>query len=207
MAAAALGTDDRLAALRDTLGSPAAPPPPGQGHGAWRWWPLTTGQGAVGWPRRPRRSPGRAPSLQSPRARAPERANPIGRWWSTPAARRTAGSSPGRAAGTPETDWCVLLPKGPTAGAMAPRAGDVLRAYQAQHGIEPNSGFVPDPLIGNRFLLKPPARMEARGRVVWLARRRWRLGERTLRVPGETTGPPLLGGTKRPRRSQRPSGG
>ena len=39
---------------------------------------------------------------------------------------------------TQETGCCVLLTNVPTAGEMAHRAGDVLRAYKEQHGIEQN---------------------------------------------------------------------
>jgi len=47
---------------------------------------------------------------------------------------------------TQETGCFVLLTNVPTAGEMAHRAGDMLRAYKEQHGIEQNFGFLKDPL-------------------------------------------------------------
>jgi transposase len=96
-----------------------------------------------------------------------------------------------------ETGGCVLLTKVPTAGEMAHTAGDVLRAYKEQHGIEQNDGCLKDPLIVNRLFLKKPERIEALGLVLWLALLRWRLVERTLRVHVETTGNTLPGWDKK----------
>jgi hypothetical protein len=70
---------------------------------------------------------------------------------------------------TQETGCFVLLTNVPTAGAMAHRAGDVLRAYKEQHGIEQNYGFLKDPLIVNSLFLKKPERIEALGLVLLLA--------------------------------------
>src|SRR5262245_20178449 len=47
---------------------------------------------------------------------------------------------------TQETGCFVLLTNVPTVGEMAHRAGDVLRDYKEQHGIEQNYGFLKDPL-------------------------------------------------------------
>ena len=91
----------------------------------------------------------------------------------------------------------VLLTNVPTAGAMAHTAGDVLRAYKEQHGIEQNYGFLKDPLIVNSLFLKKPERIEALGLVLLLALLLWRLVERTLRVHVETTGNTLPGWDKR----------
>jgi transposase len=96
-----------------------------------------------------------------------------------------------------ETGCFVLLANVPTAGEMAHTAGDVLRAYQEQHGIEQNYGFLKDPLIVNSLFLKKPERIEALGLVVLLALLLWRLVERTLRVHAETTGHALPGWDKR----------
>jgi len=98
---------------------------------------------------------------------------------------------------TQETGCFVLLTHVPTAGEMAPRAGDVLRAYKEQHGIEQNDGFLKDPLIVNSLFLKKPERIEALGLVLLLALLLWRLVERTLRVHVETTGTPLAGWDKK----------
>jgi transposase len=94
---------------------------------------------------------------------------------------------------TQEAGCFVLLTNVPTAGEMAHRAGDVLRAYKEQHGIEQNYGFLKDPLIVNSLFLKKPERIEALGLVLLLALLLWRLVERTLRVHVETTGNPLPG--------------
>jgi transposase len=98
---------------------------------------------------------------------------------------------------TPEAGCCVLLPHGPTAGERAHRAGDVLRAYKEQHGIEQNYGFLKAPLIVNSFFLQKPERMEALGLGLLLALLLWRLVARTLRVHVETTRQPLTGWDKK----------
>jgi transposase len=98
---------------------------------------------------------------------------------------------------TQETGCFVLLTNVPTAGEMAHRAGDVLRAYKEQHGIEQNYGFLKDPLIVNSLFLKKPERIEALGLVLLLALLLWRLVERSLRVHVETTGQPLTGWDKK----------
>jgi transposase len=98
---------------------------------------------------------------------------------------------------TQETGCFVLLTNVPTAGEMAHRAGDVLRAYKEQHGIEQNYGFLKDPLIVNSLFLKKPERIEALGLGLLLALLLWRLVERSLRVHVETTGQPLTGWDKK----------
>jgi len=98
---------------------------------------------------------------------------------------------------TQETGCFVLLTNVPTAGELAHRAGDVLRAYKEQHGIEQNYGFLKDPLVVNSLFLKKPERIEALGLVLLLALLLWRLVERALRVHIETTGNPLPGGDKK----------
>jgi transposase len=96
-----------------------------------------------------------------------------------------------------ETGCFVLLTNVPTAGKMAHRAGEVLRAYQEQHGVEQNFAFLKDPVIVNSLFLKKPARIEALGLVLLLALLLWRLVERALRVHVETTGSPLTGWDKK----------
>jgi len=98
---------------------------------------------------------------------------------------------------TQEAGCFVLLTNVPTAGEMAHRAGDVLRAYKEQHGMEQNFGFLKDPLIVNSLFLKKPERIEALGLVLLLALLLWRLVERTLRVHVETTETPLTGWDKK----------
>jgi transposase len=91
----------------------------------------------------------------------------------------------------------VLLTNVPTTGEMAHSAGEVLRAYKEQHGVEQNFAFLKDPLIVNSLFLKKPERIEALGTVVLLALLLWRLVERTLRVHVETTGSTLTGWEKK----------
>jgi hypothetical protein len=98
---------------------------------------------------------------------------------------------------THETGCFVLLRNVPTAGEMAQRAGDVLRAYKEQHGIEQTDGFLKDPLVVHSLFLQKPERIEALGLVLLLALLRWRLVESTLRVHVETTGNPLTGWDKK----------
>jgi transposase len=96
-----------------------------------------------------------------------------------------------------ETGCFVLLTNVPTAGEMARQAGDVLRAYKEQHGIEQNFGFLKDPLMVNSLFLKKPERIEALGLVLLLALLLWRLMERSLRRYVETTGTTLPGWDKK----------
>jgi transposase len=96
-----------------------------------------------------------------------------------------------------EAGCFVLLTNVPTAGEMAHRAGEVLRAYKEQHGVEQNFAFLKDPVIVNSLFLKKPERIEALGLVLLLALLLWRLVERTLRVHVETTGNPLMGWDKK----------
>jgi transposase len=91
----------------------------------------------------------------------------------------------------------VLLTNVPTPGEMAHSAGEVLRAYKEQHGMEQNCAFLKDPLIVNSLFLKKPERIEALGLVRLLALLLWRLVERALRVHVETTGHTLIGWDKK----------
>jgi transposase len=96
-----------------------------------------------------------------------------------------------------EAGCFVLLTNVPTAGGMAHRSGEVLRAYKEQHGVEQNFAFLKDPVMVNSLFLKKPERIEALGLVLLLALLLWRLVERTLRIHVETTGNPLLGWDKK----------
>jgi transposase len=96
-----------------------------------------------------------------------------------------------------ETGCFVLLTNVPTEGEMAHSAGEVLRAYKAQHGVEQNFAFLKDPVIVNSLFLKKPERMEALGFILLLALLLWRLMERTLRLHVETTGNTLPGWDKK----------
>jgi transposase len=96
-----------------------------------------------------------------------------------------------------EAGCFVLLTNVPTAGEIAHRAEEVLRAYKEQHGVEQNFAFLKDPIIVNSLFLKKPERLEALGLVLLLALLLWRLVERALRVHVETTGNPLIGWDKK----------
>src|SRR5262249_43304866 len=96
-----------------------------------------------------------------------------------------------------ETSCFVLLTNVPTQGEMAHSAGEVLRAYKAQHGVEQNFAFLKAPLIVNSLFLKKRERIEALGLILLLALLLWRLVERTLRVHVETTGDALPGWDKK----------
>ena len=96
-----------------------------------------------------------------------------------------------------EAGCFVLLTNVLTGGEMAHRAGEVLRAYKEQHGVEQNFAFLKDPVIVNSLFLKKPERIEALGLVLLLALLLWRLVERALRVHVETTGNPLIGWDKK----------
>jgi transposase len=91
----------------------------------------------------------------------------------------------------------VLLTNVPTEGEMAHSAGEVLRAYKEQHGVEQNFAFLKDPVIVNSLFLKKPERIEALGLILLLALLLWRLVERALRLHVETTGSPLTGWDKK----------
>ena len=104
-----------------------------------------------------------------------------------------------------EAGCFVLLTNVPKEGAFAHSAGDVLKAYKEQHGVEQNFGFLKDPVIVNSLFLKKPERIEALGLVLLLALLLWRLVERSLRVHVETTGTLWPAGTRRRRRDRPPS--
>jgi len=96
-----------------------------------------------------------------------------------------------------EAGCFVLLTNVPTEGDLAHRAGDVLRGYKNQHGIEQNFSFLKDPLIVNSLFLKKPERIEALGLVLLLALLLWRLMERSLRHHVDTTGTTMTGWDKK----------
>jgi hypothetical protein len=102
-----------------------------------------------------------------------------------------------RARKTQETGGVGLLTQVPTAGEMAHRAGDGLRAYKEPPGSEPNFRFLQAPRSVQSLLRKKPARRAALGLVFWLALLLGRLVERALRVHVETTGQPRTGGDKK----------
>lgn len=96
-----------------------------------------------------------------------------------------------------EAGCFVLLTNVPTQGQLAHSAGEVLRAYKEQHGVEQNFAFLKDPGIVNSLFLKKPERIEALGLVLLLALLLWRLVERALRGHVKTTGNTLTGWDKK----------
>ena len=146
----------------------------------------TSHQVAVGVEERPTYGPGR-PSPQPPRGVKARR--------SGLQVTRHARAE-GIARKTQETGCVVLLTKVPTAGEMAPRAGDVRRADKEQQGIAQNVGFLKAPRMVNRLFRQKPERLEALGGVVVLALRIWRWMERSLRLHVEMTGNALPGWDK-----------
>lgn len=92
-----------------------------------------------------------------------------------------------------EAECFVLLTNVSTAGELAHSAGDVLKAYKEQHGIEQNFGFLKDPVIVKSLFLKRPEGIEALGLVLLLALLLWRGMEQRMRTHVETTGTTLTG--------------
>ena len=92
-----------------------------------------------------------------------------------------------------EAGCFVLLTNGPPVGDLAHSAGDILAGYKDQHGTAQNYGFLKDPIIVNRLLLKKPERIEALGFVCVLALLIWRFMERAMRTSVDTTSISLPG--------------
>jgi transposase len=67
-----------------------------------------------------------------------------------------------------EMSCFVLLTNVPTQGEMTHSAGELLRAYKAQPGVEQHVAFLKDPVIVNSLFLKKPERIEALGLVLLL---------------------------------------
>jgi len=97
----------------------------------------------------------------------------------------------------------VLLTTVPREGELAHDAGELLRAYKEQQGVERNFSFLKDPVIVNSLFLKRPERLEALGLVLLLALLIWRLMERSMRQYIATTGRSLTGWDKK--LTQRPT--
>jgi transposase len=74
---------------------------------------------------------------------------------------------------------------------------ELLRAYQDQHSVERNFGFLKDPVIVNALFLKSPRRIEALGLVLVLALMVWRLMERTMRISLKESASTVIGWDKR----------
>jgi len=74
---------------------------------------------------------------------------------------------------------------------------ELLKAYQDQHSVEQNFGFLKDPVIVNALFLKSPRRIEALGLILVLALMIWRLMERTMRVSLKDSDSKVEGWNKR----------
>ena len=77
-------------------------------------------------------------------------------------------------------------------------AGDILKIYKEQHGIEKNFGFLKDPLIVNDLFLKKPERIEALGFILVISLLIWRLVERCLRSHIKEKNIKITGWDKKP---------
>jgi len=81
-----------------------------------------------------------------------------------------------------EAGCFVLITNEPDEAVGGLNSKELLRAYQDQHSVEQNFGFLKDPVIVNALFLKSPRRIEALGLILVLALMVWRLMERTMRV-------------------------
>jgi transposase len=81
-----------------------------------------------------------------------------------------------------EAGCFVLITNEPEEAMGGLGSKELLRAYQDQHSVERNFGFLKDPVIVNALFLKSPRRIEALGLILVLALMVWRLMERTMRV-------------------------
>jgi hypothetical protein len=92
----------------------------------------------------------------------------------------------------------VLLSNEPEESAGGLNSTELLQAYQDQHAIERNFGFLKDPVFVNALFLKTPRRIEALGLILVLALMVWRLMERTMRLSLKERGSKVTGWNKRP---------
>jgi transposase len=81
-----------------------------------------------------------------------------------------------------EAGCFVLITNEPEEAVGGLSSKEVLRAYQDQHSVEQNFGFLKDPVFVNAMFLKTPRRIEALGLILVLALMIWRLMERTMRI-------------------------
>jgi transposase len=91
----------------------------------------------------------------------------------------------------------VLITNEPEAATGGLGSKELLRAYQDQHSVEQNFGFLKDPVIVNALFLKSPRRIEALGLILVLALMIWRLMERTMRVSLKETNAKVVGWNNR----------
>jgi transposase len=96
-----------------------------------------------------------------------------------------------------EAGCFVLITNEPEEAAGGLSSKELLRAYQDQHWIERNFGFLKDPVFVNALFLKTPRRIEALGLILVLALMVWRLMERTMRISLKDTGSKVNGWNNR----------
>lgn len=96
-----------------------------------------------------------------------------------------------------EAGCFVLITNEPEESSGGLSSRELLRAYQDQHSVERNFGFLKDPVIVNALFLKSPRRIEALGLILVLALMIWRLMERTMRVSLKESGSKVVGWNNR----------
>jgi transposase len=96
-----------------------------------------------------------------------------------------------------EAGCFVLITNEPDQSAGGLSSKELLKAYQDQHSVEQNFGFLKDPVIVNALFLKSPRRIEALGLILVLALMVWRLMERTMRISLKETGSKVNGWNNR----------
>lgn len=92
-----------------------------------------------------------------------------------------------------EAGCFVLISNEPEEAAGGLSSQELLRAYEDQHSVEQNFGFLKDPVFVNALFLKTPRRIEALGLVLVLALMVWRLMERTMRISLRQTESTVIG--------------
>jgi transposase len=83
-------------------------------------------------------------------------------------------------------------------------AGEILKAYKQQYGVEKNFSFLKEPLIANDTFLKKPSRIDALAFILLLSLMIWNLIQRTLRSSAEVKRGLLEDLNRRP--TKRPTG-
>jgi len=96
-----------------------------------------------------------------------------------------------------EAGCFVLITNEPEEAAGGLSSKELLTAYQDQHCVEQNFGFLKDPVIVNALFLKSPRRIEALGLILVLALMIWRLMERTMRVSLKESDSKVIGWNNR----------
>jgi transposase len=96
-----------------------------------------------------------------------------------------------------EAGCFVLITNEPEEAMGGLRSKELLSAYQDQHSVEQNFGFLKDPVIVNALFLKSPRRIEALGLILVLALMIWRLMERTMRISLKETNSKVVGWNNR----------